>query len=131
MRVIADTVIWSLALRRVNPDKMVQRELASLIEDHRLIMLGPIRQELLSGYSEENKFELLRAKLSHFENEPILDDDYVQAAQFHNICRRAGIQGSHTDFLICSCAHRLNASIYTTDKDFQHYLRALPISLHE
>jgi hypothetical protein len=42
--------------------------------------------------------------LSHFENEPILDDDYVQAAQFHNIFRRAGIQGSHPDFLICSCA---------------------------
>ncbi len=131
MRVIVDTVIWSLALRRVNPDQMVQCELTSLIEDHRLILLGPIRQELLSGYTEENKFELLRAKLSHFEDEPILDEDYVRAAQFHNICRRAGIQGSHTDFLICSCAHRLKASIYTTDKDFKNYLRVLPIVLYE
>ena len=60
-----------------------------------------------------------------------MDEDYVRAAQYHNCCRRRGIQGSHTDFLICACAFRLRAVIYTRDLDFQHYCGVLPVSLHE
>jgi len=131
MKVIVDTVVWSLALRRTDPCAAVGRELASLIEEQRILLLGPIRQEILSGYSEHAHFERLQSKLSFFENQPILDGDYVRAAEYHNTCRRRGIQGSHTDYLICSCASRLQASIYTRDKDFQHYAGVLPISLYE
>jgi len=131
MKVIVDTVVWSLALRRSSPCDEARRELTSLIEDQRVILLGPIRQEVLSGYSEESRFARLRSKLAYFENEPILDEDYVQAARFHNDCRRQGIQGSHTDFLICACAVRLRALIYTKDEDFRRYRGVLPISLYE
>lgn len=131
MKVIVDTVVWSLALRRSDRNDDASRELTSLIEDQRVVLLGPIRQEILSGYSEDDKFERLRRQLSYFENEPILDNDYVRAAQYHNSCRGKGIQGSHTDFLICSCAFRLQASIYTRDGDFQHYSGVLPISLYQ
>lgn len=131
MRVIVDTVVWSLALRRSDPSAAVCRELTSLIEDQRVVLLGPIRQEILSGYSEDDQFERLRSRLSYFDNEPILDGDYVRAAQYHSSCRRKGIQGSHTDFLICSCAFRLDASVYTRDGDFQHYSNVLPVSLYE
>ncbi len=131
MRVIVDTVVWSLALRRSNPNDDVRRELTSLIEDQRVVLLGPIRQEILSGYSEEDRLERLRSRLSYFDNESILDEDYVRAAHYHNSCRRQGIQGSHIDFLICSCAFRLQAPIYTRDKDFRHYSGVLPISLYE
>jgi len=130
VKVVVDTAIWSLALRRSNPDASVCRELTSLIDDQRVILLGPIRQEILSDYSHERQFECLRKRLSYFPNEPILDEDYVVAAQYHNLCRRNGIQGSHTDFLICSCAFRLHATIYTRDRDFQHYRRVLPLSLY-
>lgn len=131
MKVIVDTVVWSLALRRTDPDEDVCRELTSLVEEQRILLLGPIRQEILSGYSEQAHFARLRDKLSFFENEPLLDDDYVRAAEYHNTCRRLGIQGSHTDYLICSSAFRLRALIYTRDNDFQHYARVLPISLYE
>jgi len=131
VKVIVDTVVWSLALRRTQPDKGVRTELVSLIEDQRVVLLGPIRQEVLSGYSDKRKFERLRGKLSYFESEPVLDQDYILAAEFHNTCRRQGIQGSHTDFLICSCATRLGALIYTMDGDFDSFCRALPISLYQ
>ncbi|OQX20610.1 MAG: twitching motility protein PilT [Desulfobulbaceae bacterium A2] len=131
MKVIVDTVIWSLALRRGEPQEEVRQQLTSLIEDQRILLLGPIRQEVLSGYSEKAKFEKLRNTLSHFDNEPVLDEDYIRAAEFHNTCRRQGIQGSHTDFLICSCAYRLKALIYTKDDDFHLYHSALPVSLYQ
>jgi len=129
MKVIVDTVIWSLALRRSTPENTVINDLTSLIEDQRIVMLGPIKQEVLSGYSDPNKFKKLKEKLSYFPNTPIVDLDYEQAAEFHNICRRKGIQGSHVDFLLCACAYRLNAMIYTRDKDFDHYSKHIPIKL--
>jgi predicted nucleic acid-binding protein len=131
VKVIVDTVIWSLALRRSNPQDDVCQELTSLIEEQRVILLGPIRQEVLSGYSEKKSFERLQSHLSCFENEPVLDEDYIRAAQYHNRCRRNGIQGSHIDFLICSCAFRLQAAIYTRDRDFQQYSKVLPVFLHQ
>ncbi|MAE71193.1 MAG: hypothetical protein CME06_12100 [Gemmatimonadetes bacterium] len=85
---------------------------------------------MLSGCSEQAKFERLGDKLSCFENEPMLDSDYVCAAEFHNTCRKAGVQGSHPDVLICACGYRVEASIYTKYKDFQRYREGLPISLY-
>jgi len=40
----------TLALRRTEPDANVCRELTRLIEEQRVLLLGPVRQEILSGY---------------------------------------------------------------------------------
>ena len=77
MKVLVDTPIWSYALR--TPNKEYQNEidqLESLIRDQRALIIGPIRQEILSGYSDLRKFKRLKDKLSFFENTPILDIDY-------------------------------------------------------
>jgi hypothetical protein len=42
-----------------------------------------------------------------------------------------GVQGSNTDFLICSVAVRNKFSIFTTDKDFELLSKHLPILLHQ
>ncbi len=129
--VIIDTCIWSLALRGANSrDEKVAEELTMLIDENRAKILGLIRQELLSGYSDFSRYEKLRNKLRYFPNEQIIDSDYESAAEYSNLCRRKGIQGSHIDFLICAVANRLNMKIYTNDKDFIHYSNYLPISLH-
>lgn len=132
MKVLVDTSIWSYALRSKKKgfEAHVQ-ELEALISDQRIIMIGPVRQEILSGYSDQSKFEKLNSKLKYFQNTLVVDDDYVQAAAFSNRCRSKGIQGSHTDFLISAVAHRLNAEIFTTDNDFVHYSRYIEISLYE
>ena len=46
MNVLVDTSVSSLA-RRI--DDAIARELAELIQEGRVITLGPVRQELLSG----------------------------------------------------------------------------------
>ncbi len=128
--VLVDTCIWSLALRSKTPKEKTTAEiLARLIDENRAKMIGPIRQEVLSGYSDKASYEKLRSKLLYFPNEQIIDSDYEAAAEYSNICRAKGIQGSHIDFLICAVAIRLKLKIYTTDKDFQNYSRHLPISI--
>ena len=131
MKVLVDTCVWSYALRSKHQDFDVYvQQLEHLISEQRVLIIGAIKQELLSGYSDANKFEVLRQHLSYFDNEAVLDVDYIEAARFSNCCRQKGIQGSHIDLLICAVAVRLNAEIFTTDKDFNFYQQHLPFKLH-
>ena len=124
--VIVDTCIWSLALRGKTPrNQKVVAELTSLIKENRAKIIGLIRQEILSGYSDFARYEKLRNKLRAFPNEPVIDVDYESAAEYSNICRRKGIQGSHIDFLICAVAKRIDVPIFTTDKDFRLYRKVI------
>ncbi len=129
--VLVDTCIWSSALRGKEPrDVAIAENLKVLIEDGQAKIIGVIRQELLSGYSDLARYEKLRNKMVWFPNEVVLDEDYETAAKFSNLCRKQGIQGSHIDFLICAVAVRLNMQIFTDDKDFDYYQKCLPIKLH-
>jgi len=131
LKVLVDTCIWSHALRSKNPEFEAEvKSLETLIADQRVLIIGAIRQEVLSGYSDLNKFETLKAKLNYFENTPILDEDYITAAKFYNQCRQKGVQGSHIDLLICAVAVRLSIPIFTSDKDFGFYQQHLPIKLY-
>jgi hypothetical protein len=130
VKVLVDTPIWSYALRiRKKEYQHEIEQLESLIKDQRALIIGPIRQEILSGYSDFNKFKKIKEKLSYFENAPIQDSDYESAAEMCNQCRNKGIQGSHIDFLICAVANRMDVPIFTTDKDFFHYKKILSIKL--
>ena len=107
MKIIVDTSVWSLALRRDKEDSPAPvKELRQIILSHCVQMMGPIRQEILSGIRSESQFIKLRKHLESFPDLPILTEDYVTAAQFFNHCRSKGIQGSNTDFLICAVAVR-------------------------
>ena len=132
MKVLVDTPIWSYALRTRKKEYEYEIEqLELLIKDQRALIIGPIRQEILSGYSDFKKFRKLEEKLSYFENTPIIDSDYQSAAEMCNQCRKKGIQGSHIDFFICTVAIRLEVPIFTTDKDFLQYKKILPLKLFD
>jgi predicted nucleic acid-binding protein len=109
MNVLVDTSVWSLSLRRAKRvDDTASKELAELIREGRVVMMGPIRQELLSGIKMKSQNELLRDHLRAFSDLTLELADYEDAAEAFNRCRERGIQGSNTDFLICSAAlHRL------------------------
>ena len=129
--VLIDTCIWSLALRGKSPrDISVSEELTKLIYSEKAKIIGPIRQEVLSGYSDIKQYNKLKDKLMYFPNVLIIDEDYLSAARFSNLCRQKGIQGSHIDFLICAVANRLKMSIFTYDKDFEFYSQLILITLY-
>lgn len=131
MSVIVDTSIWSLALRRNSPNSELVDRLRTLIAEDEVSILGAIRQEILSGIRTAEQFTRLRDYLRAFPDLTLVQDDYEIAAEFFNTCRRNGIQGSNTDFLICAAAYRRNDSIFTTDQDFRSFQTYLPIQLLE
>ena len=127
--VLVDTSVWSMALRaRVDRGPEV-KALAELVAGGQAGIIGPIRQELLSGVRHAPQFHKLRLALDAFPNEPILPDDYIAAAGLFNTCRRKGVQGSHIDFLICAVSLRLGWPILTNDRDFKNYQPILGLKL--
>ncbi len=131
MKILVDTCVWSRALWRQTPSRDIETKLREIIRDGRLAIIGPIRQEILSGISRENQFETLREYLEAFEDIPLASTHFAKAAEFSNICMKKGIQGSNTDFLICSVACLENLQVFTTDLDFHNYKKHLPIVLFE
>lgn len=131
MNVLVDTSIWSLALRRskivVNVEMI---ELRRLIDDFEAAIIGPIRQELLSGIRDIKQFVFLRERLAAFPDLALKTADFEQAASYFNHCRVKGVQGSNTDFLICAVSSSRKMPIFTTDGDFAQFAKLLPIKLH-
>ena len=132
MKVLIDTSVWSLALRRRHPDReaAIVEELARLIADFEVAMIGPIRQELLSGIRDERQYLTLREKLRAFPDLRLDTADFETGARFFNKCRAEGVQGSNTDLLLCAVGHLRGMPIFTTDKDFNAYSRTLGTKLH-
>jgi predicted nucleic acid-binding protein len=133
--VLVDTTIWSLAIRRRHGDlnareKDIVEEWVALVEDGQAALVGPIRQEILSGIRRPSDFDTIRRQLSAFVYLPLLPRDYDQAAAFFNTCRTKGLTGTAIDLLICAVASRVDVSIFTTDADFDLYAKHLGIRLH-
>jgi hypothetical protein len=133
--ILVDTPIWSLALRR-RAENLNAGEQRHVREWERLVrtggahLIGPIRQELLSGVRDERMWERLRTALRPFPDLPIFTADYERAAEFFNRCRTRGIVGSAIDLLLCAVSTGYGAAIYTTDRDFHRYAVVLRLKLH-
>ncbi len=131
MNVLVDTSIWSLALRRRQARASDETaELVELIREGRVMMLGPIRQELLSGLRSTEQFQRVREHLRAFPDHRLDEDDFEQAAECCNRCVAKGVQGSNTDFLLCAVSRRCEVPIFTADNDFRHFARVLDLALH-
>jgi predicted nucleic acid-binding protein len=121
--VLVDSSVWSLAFRRKSRAQrnVIVNELEDLVREMRVRMIGPIRQEILSGISEQKQFDLLKTRLRAFPDLHLEEEIFERAAEIFNVCRKAGIQGSNTDFLICAAAEQNDLAIFTTEQDFLRY----------
>ena len=121
MKLLADTSVWSLALRRrptaalSSEEKRFTAILTEAITDGRVAMIGPIRQELLSGIKEQAHFSRLRSALAAFRDEGIETVDYEEAARLYNLCRSRGVVCGPVDILICTLAWRRKWSVLAND----------------
>lgn len=129
MNVLVDTSVWSRALRRARTTTANAEVLEGLISSGRALLLGLVRQELLSGLKDRAQFNTLRDRLRAFPDLHLDPADHEIAALFFNRCRSRGVQGSAIDFLICAAAARRRIEIFTTDRDFDRFADILPIRL--
>lgn len=130
--ILVDTSVGSLVLRKRvlgQKEKNLKLYLINLIRNGRVTMIGPIRQEILSGISDLTTYMVLRQRLETFSDFEITTKDYETAAEYFNLCRKHGIQGSHIDYLICSVAVNNNFSILSLDKDFWNYKKYIDIDI--
>ena len=104
--------------------------LQELVEQGRAQIVGPVRQELLSGIRVDRAFRKVRDALRAFDEPQLRIQDYEEAARISNICRARGIAGSPVDFLICAVAHLRDWQVFTTDRDFIRYSKVLPLRLY-
>ena len=132
MKVIVDTSVWSLALRRSKDvENEYVEELEELIKEVRAQLIGPVRQELLNGIKSDKQYKVLKKHLRAFKDLAIETEDYELAAEYYNTAREKGIQGSNTDFLLCAISTRHRMPILTTDNDFINFQSVIPIELHK
>lgn len=132
--ILVDTSVWSFGLRRkpetrsAKENALVQR-LEDTIQTGLVTMIGPIRQELLSGIRTEAQFNKIATALQSFPDEQLVTEDYETAARFANLCASKGVASTSIDLIICAIAFRRKWSIFTTDDDFGGYAKVLGVAL--
>jgi len=122
MKILIDTSIWSLALRRqsgvVNPESVMLRTLIEQGED--IHLLGIILQEVLQGIRNPKDYHVLKDYLVAFPLIELTREDYIKAAELKNRLIKKGKQISTIDALIASASISYSCYLFTTDKDFEH-----------
>jgi predicted nucleic acid-binding protein len=131
MKTLVDTCVWSLFLRRsgkaaLNPEERnVVTLLAEATRDGRVAIIGPIRQEILSGIRDKSQFSKTEQILEPFPDEELTTADYVEAARLFNICRDRGVECGVVDILICAAAVRRGFDILTNDTGLLRCIQVL------
>jgi len=100
------------------------RALAHAIESGEpLVTTGLVLQELLQGFLGPKA----RAQiLDRFSAIPLLvpdRDDYSEAAELKNLCRRAGTQIGTIDALLAQLCVRHDLTMLSADRDFEQVAR--------
>lgn len=131
MRVLVDTSVWSLALRKKGPaDHPAAVRLASLLDANEdVFLIGLILQELLQAFRSETS---LRTMVRHLEPFPLLEiqrADHLYAAALHRRCASRGVSASTADCQIAAAAVRHDCGLLTADKDFDRIARLSELKL--
>lgn len=125
MKILVDTSVWSLALRRkpgiVNQEAVILKTLIEQGED--VYLLGIILQEVLQGIRNLKDFNVLKKYFDAFPLIELMREDYVKAAELKNHLIKKGRQTSTIDALIASAAISHNCYLFTIDEDFTHIAR--------
>ena len=131
MSLFVDTSVWSLALRRDSrPDHAAVTILErALLDGDGVIITGIVLQELLQGFHGPKD---QARRLQHLQALPLIEptrDTHVRAAKLRNTCRRRGVQLGTVDALIAQLCIENDLALLTTDKDFTHAARWIPLRL--
>ena len=131
MSLLVDTSVWSLALRRdAPPESGEMAALARALSDGAQVMTtGLVLQEVLQGMSGPKQRAALIERFSSLTFLVPDKGDHVEAAGLRNSCRSAGVQVGTVDALLAQLCIRHGLTMLTTDRDFHHIARHVPLRL--
>jgi predicted nucleic acid-binding protein len=129
MTMLVDTNVWSLAFRRDAPDSgpEVLTLRAAIDGGDAIVTTGLVLQELLQGFAGPRARKDI---VERFAALPLLvpdRQDYIDAADIRNVCRRAGVQIGTIDALLGQLCIRHKLTLLTTDADFTLAARHCPL----
>jgi predicted nucleic acid-binding protein len=131
VNILVDTSVWSSALRRDTPaaSREVKRLKTALNGEDAIFTTGLILQELLQGFSGPKS----RTKiLETFASLPLIipdREDHIDAAALKIRLRQKGVQAGTIDVLLAQLCIRHGLSMLSSDTDFTHMARFVPLGL--
>jgi predicted nucleic acid-binding protein len=131
MALLADTSVWSLAYRRDAGPATAEVEALrrGLTGGERIIAAGVVLLELLRGFARPKAQATIRADFDALEFIEPNRGDYVAAAALSNTCRRKGVQLPTIDSMIAQLCIAHDLVLLTTDADFHHAARHIPLQV--
>jgi predicted nucleic acid-binding protein len=131
MRVLVDTSVWSLSLRKGGPaDNPAVHKLVRLLDGGEDVLLtGLILQEILQAFRTEAALRKVARYLEPFDLLDLDRDDYVAAARLHRKCAAKGVTASTADCQIAAAAIHKRCVLLTTDRDFERIARLSDLEL--
>jgi hypothetical protein len=131
VRVLVDTSVWSLSLRRTGPvDHPTVRKLQALLKGHEdLVLTGTILQEVLQAFRDDSTVRRVAASLEPFPLLPLGRPHYVAAARLHRQCAAHGVAASTIDCQIAAAALEHGCLLLTADDDFRRIAEYTPLRL--
>lgn len=131
MKVIVDTSVWSLALRRHKDAQNSETKILQKIiqQGENIFLVGIILQEILQGVKKVQNFKKLK---EHFDAFPLIEikrEHYVRAAELKNHLRGKGVQASTIDALIAAVSIVNDCYLFTSDRDFYHIAKHSKLKL--
>jgi predicted nucleic acid-binding protein len=128
---LVDTSVWSLAFRRDRPpaDPEVAYLRHALLSGADIATTGIVVQELLQGIRGPKQRERLVERLQALPTVDPDRHDHVRAAEIHTACRQRGVQLGTIDALLVALCVRHDLTLLSTDRDFEHAVRHVPLRL--
>ena len=128
---LVDTSVWSLALRRDAPPDQAPVDMLrqALLDGETIVITGIVLQELLQGFHGPKDQARIIERMQAL---PLLEpsrDTHIHAARLRNTCRRRGVQLGTIDALIAQLCIEHDLVLLTTDNDFVHAARFVPLRL--
>ena len=131
MRVLVDTSVWSLSLRKGGPaDHPAVEKLSGMLDaGEDLFLTGSILQEILQAFRQDRSF---RSVVRHLEPFPLLEMErsgFIAAARLHRKCAAKGVAASTLDCQIAAAAIRHDCLLLAADRDFERIARISDLKL--
>src|ERR1700761_2980305 len=103
--VLVDTCVWVPFFNR--PQSAEKRAVDGLLDDDRVILIGPIAAEILQGFRREAQANHVASLLRGIRWIECVWVDWVQAARFGRRCAEAGKHLPLSDLVLAAVAVRI------------------------
>ena len=119
-RVLVDTCIWASLF--ANRDSLVRTRVRRLIEQDRVVVIGPVLAEVLYGFRRQEQADWAASRLRELGWIDVQWDDWREAAALGRRLAAAGHRLPQTDLVMAAIARRYELSVYTVDPHFDCFV---------